>query len=97
MSSTLSQNKTGKMKRKIVDEKRAFHEKWTDDYFFVEANNKALCLICKEVVSVFKDYNLRRHYVQMHSKFNELQGMCRKQKILDLKKILRLNNNYFEE
>ncbi|XP_043917683.1 general transcription factor II-I repeat domain-containing protein 2B-like isoform X2 [Protopterus annectens] len=86
MASASCQNKSGAMKRKIADERRAFQEKWTDDYFFVESNNKALCLLCREVVSVFKDYNLKRHYIQMHPHLSELQGECRRQKILDLKK-----------
>ena len=63
MASTTSQKKKEPPKRKITDEGRLFNEKWTDDYFFVEANSKALCLICREFVQVFKDYNLKRHYM----------------------------------
>lgn len=61
--------------------KEAFNENWTDEYFFVETNNMALCLICKEIMSVFKDYNLKRHYMQKHAaKFHAYQGMFRKDK-----------------
>ena len=42
MAFTMSQKKKEPPKRKITDEGRLFNEKWTDDYFFVEANSKAL-------------------------------------------------------
>ena len=42
-------------KRKLTDKGILFSEKWADDYFFVEANSKALCLLCREFVQVFKD------------------------------------------
>lgn len=47
-----------------MDEERVFKEKRTDGYYFVRTNNMALCLICKEILSVFKDYNLGRRYMQ---------------------------------
>jgi len=49
---------------KNVDEGRVFNENWTNEYLLVKTNNMALCLICKETVLVFKDYNLKRHYLQ---------------------------------
>lgn len=42
-----------------MNEAKVFIETWTDKYFSVETNNKAVCLICREIVSVFKDYNLK--------------------------------------
>ena len=51
--------------------------------------NGALCLICKKTISVFKDYNLKRHYLQKHAtKMDSYQGFFRKQKILELKTCL---------
>ena len=41
-------------KRKIDLECRVFKQQWTDDYFFVQCKEKAVCLICKETVAVFK-------------------------------------------
>jgi len=70
-------------KRKVTDEGRIFNKKWTAEYFFIEIKNGALCLICKETISVFKDYNLKRHYLQKHTfKMDSYQGFFRKQKIL---------------
>ena len=64
-----------------MSEGRLFNEKCTDDYFFVKANGKELSLICREFVQVFKDSNLKRHYMQKHAaKFNEYEGLCHKEK-----------------
>ncbi len=46
-------------KRKVDSECRVFNPKWTSDYFFVQCKEMAVCLICQETVSVFKEYNLR--------------------------------------
>ena len=43
---------------------RVFNGKWTDKYTFVETNNMALWLVCTEIMSIFKDYNLKRYYMQ---------------------------------
>ena len=78
MASTMSQKKKEPLKRKIIDEGRLFSEKWTDDYFFVEANSRALCLIHREFVQVFKDYDLKRSYMQKHAaKFNTYDCVIR--------------------
>ena len=50
-------------KRKVDTESRTFQEKWTIDYFFTQINEKPVCLLCSESVSVMKEYNVRRHYV----------------------------------
>ena len=76
MASTTSQKKKESKKRKITDEGRLFDEKWTGDYFFVEAYSKALYLICREFVQVFKDYYLKRHYMQKTpAKFSAYEGL----------------------
>jgi len=49
-------------KRKVTDEGRIYNENWTAEYFFIEMKNGALCRICKEIISSFKDYNLKRHF-----------------------------------
>ena len=43
IASTMSQKEKEPPKRKITDEGRSFNEKWTDDYFLVKENSKALC------------------------------------------------------
>ena len=46
-------------KRKIEQECRAFNEDWIHKYFFINSRNKAVCLLCQEMVAVFKEYNLK--------------------------------------
>lgn len=82
------QKKTIKKKkeRKIVKEGGAFNEKLKDEYIFVK-KNMSLCLFCKEIVSVFKEYSLKRHYRQNHAaKFKAYQGKFCKDKVTELKK-----------
>jgi hypothetical protein len=40
---------------------RTFNEKLESDCLFVDFNGKPQCLVCSQVVSVMKEYNIRRH------------------------------------
>ncbi|XP_006859905.1 PREDICTED: general transcription factor II-I repeat domain-containing protein 2-like [Chrysochloris asiatica] len=74
-------------KRKIDQEGRMFQEKWERAYFFVEVQNIPTCLICKQSMSVSKEYNLRRHYQTNHSKhFDQYTEKMRDEKLHELKK-----------
>jgi hypothetical protein len=35
---------------------------WSINYFFIEINGKAVCLVYRVTVSVFKEFNIKRHY-----------------------------------
>ncbi|XP_069891680.1 general transcription factor II-I repeat domain-containing protein 2B-like isoform X3 [Dipodomys merriami] len=73
-------------KRKIDQEGRVFQEKWERAYFFVEVQNTPMCLICKQSVSVAKEYNLRRHYRTSHSQhYDRYTEHARDLKLLELK------------
>uniref|UniRef100_A0A8D0RY25 SPIN-DOC-like zinc-finger domain-containing protein n=1 Tax=Sus scrofa TaxID=9823 RepID=A0A8D0RY25_PIG len=77
-------------KRKIDQEGRVFQEKWERAYFFVEVQNIPTCLICKQSMSVSKEYNLRRHYQTNHSKhYDQYTERMRDEKLRELKKGLR--------
>ncbi|XP_044295006.1 general transcription factor II-I repeat domain-containing protein 2A-like [Varanus komodoensis] len=81
-------------KRKIDSECRLFQEQWTYDYFFMQSKERAVCLICQNSVSVFKVYNLRRHYETQHKdKYDCLVGQARKDKLLELKNGLTTQQN----
>lgn len=85
-------------RRKINEECRVFKEKWTFNYFFININNKAICLICKETVNVFKEFNLRRHYDTKHkSEYDQLHSQFRQNKIDSLKKSLQAQQNIFKK
>lgn len=91
----MSLSKFGK-RRKVDDECRVFNAQWTSDYFFVQSNGKALCLVCQETVSVLKEYNIRRHYDTNHrEKMHGMQGLQRSQKIEDMKNKLAKQQSIF--
>lgn len=73
-------------KRKKSDsEYRLFQEKWTNLYLFTEVNKKPVCLVCKQQVSIMKDYNLKRHYETQHAqKFGNIKGDERTTKIQEM-------------
>jgi len=48
--------------RKIVDENRKYSEEWEEKYFFIIQNTKLMCLVFRETVAVFKEYNVKRRY-----------------------------------
>ena len=56
-------------KRKIDNEGRQFNKQWTTKYFFTDVGGRAVCLICQDVVSVFKEYNVKRHFQTKHVNF----------------------------
>lgn len=55
-------------KRSIEEKHRNFQEKLELQYFSVQNKNKILCLICKNSISVAKEYNLKSHYDTNHKK-----------------------------
>jgi len=55
------------------------------------------CLICKEFVQLFKNYNLKRHYTQKHAiTYDVFIGICRKNKITELKTNLSSQQIFFK-
>ncbi|KAK4881591.1 hypothetical protein RN001_004910 [Aquatica leii] len=53
-------------KRKIDAECRIFNDNWTFKYLIANIDDKAVCLVCNETISVFKEYNLKRHFSTKH-------------------------------
>lgn len=77
-------------KRKREQEGCVFREKWERAYFFVEVKNMPMCLICKKIVSVLKEYNLKRHYKSKHGKsFDQYTEQTRDAILDELKKGLK--------
>ena len=46
-------------KRKISDEKRQFKDSWELRFLVKEQSGQVLCLICNEMISVMKEYNVQ--------------------------------------
>ena len=61
--------KTTSKKRSIEEEHRIFQVKWERNYFCIEVKDKIICLICKQSIAIFKEYNIKRHY-DTHQKNN---------------------------
>ncbi|XP_016327429.1 LOW QUALITY PROTEIN: general transcription factor II-I repeat domain-containing protein 2-like [Sinocyclocheilus anshuiensis] len=87
-----------KPKRKVDEEHRQFQERWTLQYFFVEFNGNATCLICKEKVAVLKEYNLKRHYSTKHGEqYEKYQEDERKRRATQLQRELTSQQNLFHK
>ena len=52
--------------RKVDLERRAFNPEWTDEFFFVQRGNKAMCLLCHDANNTFKRLNLKGHFDAKH-------------------------------
>lgn len=84
-------------KRRIKDERRQFKESWTNDYFAIENNEKIVCLICQQVISVMKEYNVKRHYEANHEDYVAYVGEQRKQKVVKLQTALSAQQAIFKK
>ena len=74
-------------KRKLQNEGRAFNERWTDNYSFIEHKGAPICLICTETVACLKEYNLKRHYdTKRASTYKKYIGQARQDEIRRLTK-----------
>lgn len=66
--------------------------------FFIEWQNKGMCIICKETIAVLKEYNIKRHYETKHKdKFKNLVGKERVEKFNFLKKNHNFQQNIFKK
>ena len=58
-------------------------------YFFVQVNNKPICLIRNRALSKFRKYNIKRCYATNHApKYGKFEDQFRIHKIAELKKVL---------
>ena len=56
------------------NECRVFNMEWPTKYFFTEVQSKAVCLMCRETVAVFKEYNISRHFATKHANYASKQS-----------------------
>ena len=54
-----------------------------------------MCLICHDSVAVFKEHNLKRHFQTKHSKFGSNLSESKKQKVNNLLRSLKRQQNVF--
>uniref|UniRef100_A0A3Q3JPD4 SPIN-DOC-like zinc-finger domain-containing protein n=1 Tax=Monopterus albus TaxID=43700 RepID=A0A3Q3JPD4_MONAL len=73
-------------KRKIDQENRVFQVRWETDYLFIDFKGKPMCLVCLEILSVMKDFNISRHYNILHKvKYAKYTTAARAAIVADLK------------
>lgn len=86
------------LKRKIESENRAYKNSWEFDYLITMNNRKLQCLVCMQVVSVPKEYNVKRHYSTIHeSKYENYKEEARRILIGDLKSKLKQQTGMFQK
>ena len=77
-------------KRKISNEQRQFKDSWELRFLVKEQSGRVLCLICNEMISVLKEYNVQRHYSTLHvTGYDKYSGEARRALLNDLKSNLR--------
>ncbi|KAJ8892225.1 hypothetical protein PR048_004805 [Dryococelus australis] len=82
------------VKCKIDSENRIYKESWESDYLIANNNGKLQCLVCMQVVSVPKEYNVKRHYSTMHeSKFANYKREATSVLVGDFKKKMKQQTN----
>lgn len=84
-------------KRKIESEHRAFNHEWTNKFFFTLFNEKIMCLVCRECISVPKEFNVRRHFETKHTALSNLEMAERKIKAEKLLKNLSGEQQTFKK
>uniref|UniRef100_A0A672FRL1 SPIN-DOC-like zinc-finger domain-containing protein n=1 Tax=Salarias fasciatus TaxID=181472 RepID=A0A672FRL1_SALFA len=61
--------------------------KWTKAYFVVpHGSDKVMCLICKQVNAMLKDFNIKRHYDTNHKTYDKFTTEERTSKLEQLKR-----------
>ena len=74
------------VKRKLTNSSGHFNLLWEEKYLFVECTSKPQCLVCLQIVSVPKEYNLKRHYETRHkSQYEQYDGDARIAVVKNLK------------
>ena len=59
-------------KRKVDSECRIYDKEWIEKYFFIDTGqSKAACLICNKTCAVFKEYNIKQHFIAKHKDFDQ--------------------------
>ena len=72
-----------KRKLTLTNSNRFFNLVWEEKYLFVENKGKPQCLVCLQVLSVPKEYNLKRHYETRHK--NQYERVAIEAVVKDLK------------
>lgn len=76
-------------RRKVDAENRQFNAEWTVKYWVIEVAKKIICLVCRDTISVMKEYNVKRHYMTKHEEqYRQLTGQAKEDKLDSLKRAI---------
>ena len=84
--------------QKVDLERRAFNPEWTDELFFVQRGNKAVCLLCHDTNNTFKRSNLKGHFDAKHAhKYKNYSADQRKTEAARLQSQLDQQSSLFKK
>jgi galactitol-specific phosphotransferase system IIB component len=86
-----------KKRRKIESERRVFSTEWTNKYLFIVSKDKILCFVCRETVTVPKEYSLRWHFETKHPILAKLDPNEKKIKAASFVKSLGGEQQFFKK
>ncbi|XP_076315887.1 general transcription factor II-I repeat domain-containing protein 2-like [Tachypleus tridentatus] len=85
-------------KRKIDYENIVYQKRWELDYLITNNNGKLQCLVCMQIISVSKEFNVKRHYSTMiEGKYQKYEGETRKVQIAVFSKRLKQETSMFSK
>ncbi|KAK0135368.1 General transcription factor II-I repeat domain-containing protein 2B [Merluccius polli] len=74
-------------KRCVSEEKWQFQDKWANAYFVEpHRSDKVVCMICRQVIAMHKDFNIKRHYDTKHQTYDKFSGKKCTSKLVQLKR-----------
>jgi hypothetical protein len=83
-------------RRKIENENRTYQERRECEYLITNNNGKLQCLVCVQVLSVPKEFTLKRDYSSLHGdEFNKYDGESRVALVNNLNKKLKQQTGMF--
>ena len=84
--------------KKKKNSQQIFNTSWTQQYFFIESNEKPFYLICYQTVGAIKEYNLKRRFESLHkSSMLLLDKDQRKRKLNSLILALESRRKFFKK
>ncbi|GIZ04807.1 zf-C2H2_12 domain-containing protein [Caerostris extrusa] len=81
--------------RRIVDENRKHNEEWEEKYFFIVQKYKVIVLNLSKAVTVFKEYNVKRHYETKRKDYLKFDKIAKQLKLKEFKLQLKAQEKIF--
>jgi nitrogenase subunit NifH len=87
---------TNSKRRKIENENRTYQKRWECEYLITNNNGKIQCLVCMQVLSDPREFDLKRHYSSLNGViFNKYDVESRVALVSDFKKKVKQQTGMF--